>query len=103
MRRKRCAHCSRTHTGRTTCRLCHYCRRINYTLRDMAMRYVQFAQRFGQLKAPRHFSCVDCGAPATRYDHRDYLKPLKVSPVCAKCNSRRGLALPLSRKRKLQT
>lgn len=35
--------------------------------------------------------CVDCGVErATRYDHRDYTKPLEVAPVCNGCNIRRG-------------
>lgn len=38
--------------------------------------------------------CVDCGKRANRYDHRDYLKPLDVEPVCHGCNLRRGPALP---------
>src|SRR3990167_672604 len=36
--------------------------------------------------------CVDCGKPAICYDHRDYGKPLKVSPVCHRCNILRGPA-----------
>lgn len=38
-------------------------------------------------------ACVDCGAPATDYDHRDYNRPLDVDPVCRRCNVRRGPAL----------
>lgn len=34
--------------------------------------------------------CVDCGDPATDYDHRDYNKPLEVEPVCHACNMKRG-------------
>lgn len=30
--------------------------------------------------------CIYCGARATRYDHRNYNKPLEVDPVCARCN-----------------
>lgn len=37
-------------------------------------------------------TCIDCGQPATVYDHRDYSKPLDVDPVCRSCNSRRGRA-----------
>lgn len=37
--------------------------------------------------------CVDCGAKATDFDHRDYTKPLDVEPVCRACNIRRGPAL----------
>lgn len=40
--------------------------------------------------------CVDCGAPACDYDHRDYSKPLDVEPVCRRCNLRRGPAIPVS-------
>lgn len=34
--------------------------------------------------------CVDCGAPAAQYEHRDYSKPLAVDPVCRSCNIKRG-------------
>ena len=46
----------------------------------------------GQLRPPSDFLCVDCGDPATEYDHRDYAKPLEVEPVCRPCNSARGSA-----------
>lgn len=36
--------------------------------------------------------CVDCGKPAHNYEHRDYAKPLDVSPVCRSCNHKRGPA-----------
>jgi hypothetical protein len=36
--------------------------------------------------------CVDCGKPATEYDHREYARPLDVQPVCHSCNLRRGPA-----------
>lgn len=39
-----------------------------------------------------HVPCVDCGARAEVYDHRDYSKPLEVEPVCRKHNRRRGPA-----------
>lgn len=35
-------------------------------------------------------ACVDCGKPAQVYDHRDYNQPIKVDPVCQKCNLKRG-------------
>lgn len=37
--------------------------------------------------------CVDCGRPASVYEHRYYLKPLDVVPVCRSCNTLRGPAL----------
>ena len=44
-------------------------------------------QKFGKSLG---IKCFDCGKPAMHYDHRDYSKPLEVSPVCASCNYRRG-------------
>lgn len=41
-----------------------------------------------------HVPCADCGNRACRYDHRDYLKPLNVEPVCRACNAKRGPAIP---------
>jgi hypothetical protein len=40
--------------------------------------------------------CVDCGAQARDYDHRDYNKPLEVNPVCRRCNLRRGPAIEVA-------
>lgn len=37
--------------------------------------------------------CADCGGPAKEYEHREYLKPLDVVPVCRSCNLRRGPAV----------
>lgn len=48
----------------------------------------------GILKPARGQNCVDCGAPAVEYDHRDYNKPLVVEPVCRSCNVLRGKAVP---------
>lgn len=47
-------------------------------------------QRLPRIKT---LTCVDCGRQAQHYDHRDYLKPLEVEPVCASCNIRRGQGL----------
>ena len=38
-------------------------------------------------------TCVDCGKPATVYEHRDYNKPLDVVPTCTSCNFKRGPAI----------
>lgn len=46
----------------------------------------------GVLPDPKTLYCVDCGAFATCYDHRDYSKPLDVQPVCRSCNVKRGPA-----------
>ena len=57
-----------------------------------AQKRARKAVREGKLRPPTDFDCVDCGAPATGYDHRDYAKPLDVEPVCTGCNNRRGSA-----------
>lgn len=47
------------------------------------------------LRPWRHgVKCVDCGRRAQCYDHRDYRKPLRVEPVCKRCNSMRGPGRP---------
>ena len=40
------------------------------------------------------YQCADCGKQATQYDHRDYSRPLDISPVCGSCNVRRGPGKP---------
>lgn len=52
------------------------------------------AVRAGQLAClgASFVPCADCGKRASAYDHRDYLKPLDVSPVCRPCNWKRGTA-----------
>jgi len=34
--------------------------------------------------------CVDCGAVATCWEHRDYREPTLVEPACDSCNTKRG-------------
>lgn len=55
---------------------------------------VASAIRYGYLPHPTTLVCVDCGVPATEYDHRDYSKPLEVDAVCRSCNFARGPAKP---------
>ena len=56
---------------------------------------VNRAVKSGKLPPVRTLQCVDCGAPARDYDHRDYNRPLDVQPVCRSCNLMRGPALPV--------
>lgn len=57
----------------------------------LAHGYVTTAIYHGDLpKLDGSVPCVDCSAPAAEYDHRDYLKPLDVQPVCRACNQVRG-------------
>ena len=64
-------------------------------LAQRARSQVQYAVKTGKLVSLKkvYVKCIDCGARATDYDHRDYLKPLDVDPVCRKCNRRRGNAI----------
>lgn len=51
---------------------------------------VGWLTKTGQIPRANTLICVDCGAQAEVYDHRDYLKPKDVEPVCRKCNYKRG-------------
>jgi len=64
---------------------------VSWKLR--AYRLVDLAKRAGLLKPlDGSVACVDCGAAACCYDHRDYKNPLAVDPVCLRCNAARGAA-----------
>lgn len=75
-------------TGRF-CRACNLARYLG-SGRLQAMAAVAKAIREGRLPKPATARCVDCGAAAREYDHRDYSRPLDVQPVCRICNVRRG-------------
>lgn len=62
---------------------------------DRAHAAVSRAVAAGRLKKASECVCVDCGAQARCYDHRDYNKPLDVEPVCSRCNKLRGPAIPV--------
>jgi hypothetical protein len=53
---------------------------------------VHSAVRRGILPPVKSCTCVDCGKPATEYDHRDYTRPIDVVPCCRSCNKKRGKA-----------
>lgn len=64
-----------------------------YRISSLGHMAVSKAVRKGLLpKLDGSIVCVDCGAPAEVYDHREYAKPLEVDPVCRGCNVRRGPA-----------
>jgi hypothetical protein len=69
----------------------------------IAHKAVARAIKNGELKKPSLFTCLDCGGPATEYDHRDYSKPLEVTAVCRGCNLRRGPALNHLKKQRTPT
>lgn len=62
--------------------------------KDTAARELRLAIRDGRVPHWRGMSCVDCGAAAIGYEHRDYNKPLCVEPICGRCNILRGPAIP---------
>ena len=63
-------------------------------VRAKAAQAVARAVREGLLIPPKQLICVDCGANAFCYDHRDYTKPLDVAPVCKRCDCLRGSGAP---------
>ena len=72
------------------CRAKHY-RQDTYSPKHASSVIVRYAVRGGILpKLDGSINCVDCDKKAVHYDHRDYLKPLDVSPVCHSCNLNRG-------------
>lgn len=64
-----------------------------YLARNRAIAAVAQAVQLGILLHAYQRTCVDCGADAQVYDHRDYSKPYEVDPVCQRCNLKRGRAL----------
>jgi hypothetical protein len=73
-------------------KLCHSCDCNRRRRRRQAHLAVRKARLRGELPPPTSCTCVDCGAPAKVYEHRDYDKPLEVQPTCYRCNSIRGMA-----------
>lgn len=76
-------------------RMCCACASDNFNspLMRQAHLEVSRARIRGDLPNPSTLKCVDCGAPACQYDHREYAKPLEVDAVCRSCNVRRGPAI----------
>jgi hypothetical protein len=77
--------------------ICRDCNRIRYAklslIRTPALAAVAKAVKEGRLpKLDGSIPCADCGNPARAYDHREYAKPLDVTPVCRPCNVKRGPA-----------
>lgn len=84
-RRRKCAVCQ--------CKAVR--KRIRETGQAAAHQLVAAHVAAGLLRSPSEWACVDCGGQATEYDHRDYMRPLDVDPVCRRCNRLRGPALPI--------
>lgn len=60
------------------------------TTAKQAYRLVSNGIRYNGWPKPSEFPCSDCDRTASIYDHRDYLKPWEIDPVCRKCNFKRG-------------
>ena len=90
-----CVHCGQpASAGRAE--KCHICFLLIWSLQRRAGGAVNSAIRKGEMPRASSLRCVDCGEPAFCYDHRDYLDPLKVEPVCRSCNALRGPAIQCS-------
>lgn len=70
----------------------HYRYRVLAQVQSRASAALTKAVRNGDVPPVNSLICVDCSAPASCYDHRDYTRPLHVVPVCKACNAIRGSA-----------
>jgi len=71
-------------------KICEDCEAMRRPIATRARTVVRQAIKDKHIKAASAYRCADCGGPADRYDHRDYLKPLQIAPVCNACNYKRG-------------
>lgn len=98
-RKRTCRVCKRNYSrvyrkdGRYRDREIAYYNKIKNSLMYWAKTKVYIEVRSKRLKKPDSFGCADCGVRAEVYDHRDYLRPLDVEPVCRSCNKKRGPGL----------
>jgi hypothetical protein len=70
--------------------ICAGCMDQRERAKTIAHRAVKKAVLSGELESATTQYCVDCGAFAAILDHRSYHEPLKVDPVCHRCNQLRG-------------
>lgn len=92
MNNKLCVICGNPHNRHvysTRAAFCWDCNAHANKIAGKAHCAVANAIKRGDLPSAKLCKCVDCGNPATMYEHRDYSKPLDVEPVCWRCNSRR--------------
>lgn len=87
-----CMHCGANTSGRQSV-MCGPCVYPHWRVRNEASRRLFKAVHSGIVPPAKGQKCADCGKDADRYDHRNYSQPLKVEPVCASCNTRRGPAV----------
>lgn len=70
-------------------RHCFDCRHAYFETQLKCWGALKKARLDGKIDSPTNHLCVDCGKPAYCWDHRDYMKPLDVEPVCRSCNAKR--------------
>jgi len=89
-----CKVCKKPTNRISTARTCIPClSKVNRLIISRVQAIIAKAIRKGELKKlDGSVKCEDCDWPAKVYDHRDYFKPLDVSPVCYSCNQQRGTA-----------
>src|SRR4051812_14246934 len=79
-----CAGCGKENEYRSKYGFCVFCeakrQAVAYAHIKRATVTVRNAIVRGLLRPARTFPCMDCGAWATEYDHRNYNKPLEVEP-----------------------
>ncbi|MCK5603513.1 hypothetical protein KAR91_16635 [Candidatus Pacearchaeota archaeon] len=91
---RKCDICGQFHSRNHQAKYCIKCSGARDKVKGKAHAAVNKATLNGLLRPLRGMTeCVDCGKPATCYDHRDYDKPLDVDPVCHSCDKRRGIGL----------
>lgn len=88
-----CLSCCRYEDRASHALFCFVCSEQRHVEAGRAIGLVAKTVKQGTLAPPSDFDCADCGKPAKNYDHRDYTKPLEVTPVCRSCNGKRGPAL----------
>ncbi len=89
-----CAICEQVPVRSVKSMLCIPCLDVHLKRQTKALSVVMKARLSGKLADPSTLQCVDCAQPARVWEHRDYLKPLDVEPVCYPCNQRRGFTMP---------
>lgn len=88
-----CGEATRRERGAQTCWACSLWLQSR---QSVAMRAVKRSVRAGSLPPVRTLQCVDCGAQARDYEHRDYDRPLDVVATCRSCNLKRKGAAQVS-------
>ena len=88
-----CVRCAKPCGREAQSKYCWPCNDKTEAERAVAYRAVRKAVKLGELPSVDTQYCVDCGAFAEMYDHRDYQRPTDVVPVCRRCNILRGPAL----------